>query len=72
MAKKVERWESDDGKIHTTEYDADLRNSYLKVLEDVREEHYRDCCEDAESLIDFVLNHRGVFERLLNMPIQRG
>lgn len=68
MAERIDMWKSTDGKLHGTESDADFRNTYLEIYEQVDTEFYMGCCETITNFLDFTLNNRGAIEKLLALP----
>jgi hypothetical protein len=67
MAERIDMWKSTDDKIHSTEYDANLRNIYLEIHAEMSEDFYRDACSSTTEFLEFILEHRSLVDRLLNM-----
>ena len=58
MATKVTRYQTEDGRLHESMGRALAHEQKQKAIDVLRDAHYRGCCEDVESLMDFLQKHK--------------
>ncbi len=65
MSKRVERWQTQDGKLWATEENAAKHEKELKALENLDDVWYNRCIESQEDLLDFLDEHQSVIKAIM-------